>query len=102
MGMILGPSKLGVMEGGVRVPKIASYDGSGLSPQTPAVVHILECFSSFIDQRLDFGSGKSFWLQDGNVGSESICLNSHFAPSESIDKAHPSVCWCEDKKISAA
>ncbi|CAF2130286.1 unnamed protein product [Brassica napus] len=71
--------------------KITSHDGSELSPQILADVHNNESllslsFSDFIDQRLDFGSGKSLWLQHGNVGSESICLDSLLAPLESIEK----------------
>ncbi|KAJ4872033.1 Uncharacterized protein Rs2_09862 [Raphanus sativus] len=43
-------------------------------------------FIDFIDQRFDFGFGKFLWLQHGNVGSESICMDSMFASSESIEK----------------
>ncbi|KAF2586603.1 hypothetical protein F2Q70_00034496 [Brassica cretica] len=71
--------------------KIASHDGSELSPQILAAVHNNESllslsFSDFIDQRLDFGSGKSLWLQHGNVGSESICMDSLPTLLESIEK----------------
>uniref|UniRef100_A0A0D3D437 Uncharacterized protein n=1 Tax=Brassica oleracea var. oleracea TaxID=109376 RepID=A0A0D3D437_BRAOL len=71
--------------------KIASHDGSELSPQILAAVDNNESllslsFSDFIDQRLDFGSGKSLLLQHGNVGSESICMDSLPALLESIEK----------------
>ncbi|KAH0854355.1 hypothetical protein HID58_078950 [Brassica napus] len=71
--------------------KITSHDGSELSPQILAAVHNNESllslsFSDFIDQRLDFGSGKSLLLQHGNVGSESICMDSLPALLESIEK----------------